>query len=208
MEKSTSMAETRWVFWRGHSLIKLTWNSINLLVIPRFSIRHLQITSKEWVSHNETNDQSSADFPLDDVLLVLDLSRNFTNQDSSVYTSIDKGPDVPNALIEGVLWYSKVTRKIYQLGGWFSFNSVNDPGYITNAQLPESSIWEFDIDLKTWAQSALSYVNTGSKVDRPGTPANCDVPSLNRSFLFEGYVQQRSDHDYMNYTVSSTFKCR
>ncbi len=150
----------------------------------------------------------STDFPLDDVLLVLDLSRNFTNQDTSVYTSIDKAPDVPNALIEGVLWYSKVTRKIYQLGGWFSFNSVNDPGYITNAQLPESSIREFDIDLQTWAQSALSYVNAGSKVDRPGTPANCDAPSLNRSFVFEGYVQQRSDHDYINYTTSSTFKCR
>lgn len=144
---------------------------------------------------------------LDDVLLVLDLSRNFTNQDSSVYSVIDKGPDVPMGLIEGALWYSKVTRKIYQLGGWFSFNNVADPGYITDAQLPSSAIWEFDIDLKTWAKSVFNYINTGTKVDRPGAAANCDAPSLNRSFLFEGYVQRRSDYDYRNYTVSSMFKC-
>jgi hypothetical protein len=148
-----------------------------------------------------------ADVLLDDVLVVLDLSRNFTNQDSSVYTVINKSPEVPNALIEGVLWYSKVTRKIYQLGGWFSFNNVADPGYITNAQLPASSIWEFDIDLKRWAKSTLTYINTGAKLDRPGAAANCDVPSLNKSFLFEGYVQQRSDYDYKNYTTSSMFKC-
>lgn len=143
---------------------------------------------------------------LNDVLLVLDLSRNFTNQDSSVYSVIDKGPNIPNGLIEGALWYSKVTRKIYQLGGWFSFNNVADPGYITDAQLPASAIWEFDIDLKTWAKSAFNYVNTGTKVDRPGAAANCDAPSLNRSFIFEGYVQRRSDYAYKNYTVSSMFK--
>ena len=63
----------------------------------------------------------------DDVLLVLDLSSNFTNQQITPYSVIDKGPSVPNALIEGALWYSQITRKVYQLGGWFSYNSVSDP---------------------------------------------------------------------------------
>ena len=137
----------------------------------------------------------------------MDLSKNFTNQDATVYKAVDKGPNVPNALIEGALWYSGITRKVYQLGGWFSFNSVSDPGYITDAQIPESAIWEFDIDGQTWTQSEFTLVNTGSKVDRPGAAANCDAPTLNQSFIFEGYVQRRSDHDYINYTVSSEFKC-
>ncbi len=120
---------------------------------------------------------------------------------------INKGPNVPNALIENALWYSRATRKIYQLGGWFSFNNNANPAYITDAQLPESSIWEFDIDAQTWAQSSFTLVNTGDKIDRPGAAANCDAPSLNQSFIFEGYVQKRSDHDYMNYTTSADFKC-
>ncbi len=142
------------------------------------------------------------------MILVIDLSRNFTNQDTSPYSVIDKPPNVPNALIEGTLWYSQITRKIYQLGGWFSTNNDADPGYITDAQVPESSIWEFDIDSHTWAQSNFSVVNTGSKIDRPGAANNCDAPSLNRSFIFEGYVQKRSDHDYINYTTNSEFKCK
>ncbi|KUJ18536.1 uncharacterized protein LY89DRAFT_732095 [Mollisia scopiformis] len=143
---------------------------------------------------------------MNDVLVVLDLSRNFTNNDTSVYSVIDKGPGVPNALIESSLWYSKATRKIYQLGGWFSYNNEDDPGYAPDSQIPASSIWEFDIDLKSWAQSALSYINTGMKVDRPGAAAHCDAPSLNKSFLFEGYVQHRSDPDYLGFTVASMFK--
>jgi hypothetical protein len=138
---------------------------------------------------------------------VLDLSQNFTNQDSFPYSTIDKGPQVPNTLIEGVLWYSSATRKIYQVGGWFSFNSQANPGFVPLSNIPESSIWEFDIDQKTWAQSSFTLVNTGKKVDRPGTSASCNAPTLNMSFIFEGYVQQRSDHDYINYTQSSTFKC-
>jgi hypothetical protein len=142
------------------------------------------------------------------VILVIDLSRNFTNQDIFPYSVIDKPPNVPNALIEGTLWYSQITRKVYQLGGWFSTNNNADPGYITDAQVPESSIWEFDIDSRTWAKSDFSLVNTGSKIDRPGAANNCDAPLLNRSFIFEGYVQKRSDHDYINYTTNSEFKCK
>lgn len=123
---------------------------------------------------------------------------------------IDKGPQVPNAIIEGELWWSAVTRKIYQVGGWFSFNNQHDPGYIADASLPSSSIWEFDIDLKTWAQSAFNYVNTGTKIDRPGAAANCDAPALNQSFIFEGYVEFRSDIDYHTWASGSTttFKCK
>jgi hypothetical protein len=140
------------------------------------------------------------------VVLVIDLSANFTNQDTWPYSVIDKPPDVPNALIEGTLWYSRVTRKIYQIGGWFSFNSFGDPGYIAN--VPQSAIWEFAIDTKTWVQSAFNLVNTGNKVERPGAANSCDAPSLNKSFIFEGYVQRRSDADYVNYTAVSEFKCK
>lgn len=121
---------------------------------------------------------------------------------------MDKGPQIPNALIKGTLWYSQATRKIYQLGGWFSFNNIADPGYITDAQLPSSSIWEFDIDAQKWAESAFTYVHTGSKVNRSGAAANCNAPGLNMSFIFEGYVQRRSDTDYKNFTVSSQFQCK
>ncbi|CZR61606.1 uncharacterized protein PAC_11503 [Phialocephala subalpina] len=145
---------------------------------------------------------------MNDVLLVLDLSKNFTNQDATPYSVIDKGPQVPNAIIEGALWWSAATRKIYQVGGWFSFNSLQDPGYIPDASLPSSSIWEFDVDKKTWEQSAFNYVHTGTKLDRPGAAANCDAPSLNQSYIFEGYVEFRSDIDYYNWTrgAATTFK--
>lgn len=141
---------------------------------------------------------------MNDIILVIDLSSNFTNQDTFPYSPLDKPPNVPNALIEGTLWYSQITRKIYQLGGWFSTNNVADPGYIAN--VPESAIWELSIDSQTWKQSSFSLVNTGKKVDRPGAANACDAPSLNKSFIFEGYVQHRSDADYANYTVNSEFK--
>ena len=143
--------------------------------------------------------------PPDDVILVIDLSSNFTNQDTFPYSVLDKPPDVPNALIEGTLWYSQITRKIYQLGGWFSTNNQADPGYI--AQVPESAIWELSIDTHSWEKSSFDVVNTGSKIDRPGAANACDAPALNKSFIFEGYVQRRSDADYANYTANSEFKC-
>ncbi|KAK0717349.1 hypothetical protein B0T26DRAFT_648075, partial [Lasiosphaeria miniovina] len=143
----------------------------------------------------------------DNNLVVLDLSKNFTNQDSFPYSSIHKGPDVPSSLIEHVLWFSPATRKIYQLGGWFSFNNVNDPGYKNLTQIPLAAVWEFDIDAQTWSEADdLALVDTGAKVQRPGAAASCDVPSLNRSFIFEGYVQQRSDQEYTGFTASSEFK--
>jgi hypothetical protein len=58
-----------------------------------------------------------------------------------------------------------------------------------------------------WAESSFNLVNTGKKVDRPGAAAYCDAPTLNVSFISEGYVQQRSDRDNTNYTQSSEFKC-
>ncbi|KAE9364056.1 hypothetical protein N431DRAFT_489847 [Stipitochalara longipes BDJ] len=152
------------------------------------------------------NTQPLGDFEqgMNDVILVIDLSSNFTNQDTFPYSVLDKPPDVPNALIEGTLWYSQITRKIYQLGGWFSTNNQADPGYI--AKVPESAIWELSIDSYSWEKSSFTVVNTGSKIDRPGAANACDAPSLNKSFIFEGYVQKRSDADYANYTVNSEFK--
>ena len=144
----------------------------------------------------------------DDQLLVLDLSRNFTNQDIFPYSSILKSPDVPNGLIEGSLWYSSAARKIYQLGGWFSFNSQTDPGFMQLPNIPESAIWQFDIDSQIWSKfTDFDSIDLGNKIDRPGAAAYCDAPSLNKSFVFEGYVQQRSDHDYIGYAQSSDFKC-
>ncbi|KAK3937612.1 hypothetical protein QBC46DRAFT_267165, partial [Diplogelasinospora grovesii] len=155
------------------------------------------------------NDTPSGAFTkgMNNNLVVLDLSRNFTNQDTFPYSALHKGPDVPSSLIEHTLWYSRATRKVYQLGGWFSFNNVNDPGYKPLSAIPEAAIWEFDIDGQAWSMAAdLAVVNTGNKTDRPGAAANCDAPSLNMSFVFEGYVQQRSDQDYINFTQSSQFK--
>ncbi|KAL2064700.1 hypothetical protein VTL71DRAFT_3838 [Oculimacula yallundae] len=150
--------------------------------------------------------QANIENGMNDNLIVIDLSKDFNNQDTAPYSVIHKGPQVPNGLIEQTLWYSQITRKIYQLGGWFSFNSQTDPGFTELAKIPPSAIWEFDIDTQLWKQSAFNYVSTGSKVERSGAAANCDVPSLNMSFLFEGYVQQRSDAEYTTYERSSTFK--
>ncbi|KAK3695844.1 hypothetical protein B0T22DRAFT_527103, partial [Podospora appendiculata] len=155
------------------------------------------------------NDTPTGEFikGMNNNLIVLDLSTNFTNQDTFPYHAIHKSPDVPSSLIEHTLWYSAATRKIYQLGGWFSFNNVNDPGYKNETKIPESSIWEFDLDAQTWSvASDFAHVDTGNKIDRPGAAANCDAPALNMSFIFEGYVQQRSDQDYINFTKSADFK--
>ncbi|OLN96473.1 Kelch repeat-containing protein-like protein 2 [Colletotrichum chlorophyti] len=140
-------------------------------------------------------------------LLVLDLSKNFTNQDASPYTSVFKAPDVPNGLIEHALWYSASTRKIYQLGGWFSFNNDENPAFIADKDIPEPAIWEFDVDEERWSKSDdIQISNNGEIVDRPGAAAFCDAPSLNRSYVFEGYVQRRSSPANAGYSGSSDFR--
>jgi hypothetical protein len=142
-------------------------------------------------------------------LLEIDLSTNFTNQDIFPYTSIPKSPSVPSGLVEHVLWYSQTARKLYQLGGWFSFNSVTAPNYVPTDQIPPPSIWQLDIDSGNWSETEFDLDNAGSSIlHRPGAAANCDAPSLNMSFLFEGYLQQRSESDTVKFTQSSEFQCR
>lgn len=95
------------------------------------------------------------------------------------------------------------------MGGWFSRNgNPSTAGYLPEASIPRAAIWEFDIDTETWTQET-DFVNngTGKKIDRPGAAAHCDAPTLNQSFIFEGFVQQFSDPDYANYTLYDTFKC-
>ncbi len=142
-------------------------------------------------------------------LLVIDLSINFTENDTFPYRTIHKPPGVPPALEDSALWYSAETRKIYQLGGWFSRSGTpSTAGYIQTSSIPPAAIWEFDIDTQLWTQSTdFQDVDTGKKIDRPGAAAHCDAPTLNQSFIFEGFVQQMSDPDYINYTLYSTFKC-
>ncbi|TDZ32659.1 Kelch repeat-containing protein [Colletotrichum spinosum] len=140
-------------------------------------------------------------------LLVLDLSKNFTNQEAAPYSSVFKAPDVPNALIEHALWYSPATRKIYQLGGWFSFNGDSNPAYLADKRLPEPAIWEFDIDAERWSMSNdFNISNNGHAVDRPGAAAFCDAPSLNRSYILEGYTQRRTSPANAQYGSSSDFR--
>ncbi|KAF9875115.1 kelch domain-containing protein [Colletotrichum karsti] len=140
-------------------------------------------------------------------LLVLDLSTNFTNQEIGPYSSIFKSPDVPNGLIEHVLWYSENTKKVYQLGGWFSFNSEQNPAYLADENMPEPAIWEFDVGNKRWTMSKdFDISNNGEIIDRPGAAAFCDAPTLNRSYVFEGYVQHRSGPANTQYAQSSDFR--
>ncbi|KAL0937221.1 Kelch repeat-containing protein-like protein 2 [Colletotrichum truncatum] len=140
-------------------------------------------------------------------LLVLDLSKNFTNQETGPYRSIFKAPDVPNGLIEHALWYSESTRKIYQLGGWFSFNNQENPSFLATNNIPEPAIWEFDIDTERWSKSTdFRISNNGEIVDRPGAAAFCDAPTLRRSYIFEGYTQQRSSRANVPYEASADFR--
>ncbi|KAK1700910.1 hypothetical protein BDP55DRAFT_2973 [Colletotrichum godetiae] len=140
-------------------------------------------------------------------LLVLDLSQDFTNQETSPYSSVFKSPDVPNGLIEHAMWYSQTTRKVYQLGGWFSFNSLNNPAFVADKDIPEPAIWEFDVDGESWSKSTdFKVSNNGEIVDRPGAASFCDAPTLNRSYIFEGYVQRRSGPENAAYASSSDFR--
>ncbi|TQN67030.1 Kelch repeat-containing protein [Colletotrichum shisoi] len=136
------------------------------------------------------------------------MRKNFTNQESGPYTSVFKAPGVPNGLIEHALWYSASTRKIYQLGGWFSFNSDESPAYIADRDIPEPAVWEFDIDTERWSRADGWDVvsNNGGIVDRPGAAAFCDAPALNRSYIFEGYTQRRSSPANAAYGASSDFR--
>lgn len=143
-------------------------------------------------------------------VLVLDLSKNFTENDTFPYRTIHKPPQVPPALEDSALWYSNTTRKIYQLGGWFSRSgSPSTVGYVQLSSIPPAAIWEFDVDTELWTQATeFDDVNTGTKIDRPGTAAHCDAPTLNQSFILEGFVQQFSDPAYATYQIYDTYKCK
>jgi hypothetical protein len=97
---------------------------------------------------------------------------------------------------------------VYQLGGWFSFNSQTHPAFTPLKSIPPAAVWEYNPVTEAWrVADGFDTINTGTKVDRPGAAANCDAPSIDTSFIFSGYVQQRSDAAYINYTQSSEFKC-
>ncbi|CZR68786.1 uncharacterized protein PAC_18685 [Phialocephala subalpina] len=163
-------------------------------------------TPQENTSFSDTG--SAYDKGMNVNLLVLDLSKNFTANDTFPYRTIHKPPGVPPALEDSALWYSTETRKIYQLGGWFSRNgNPSTAGYLPESAIPRAAIWEFDVDAELWSQET-DFINngTGKKIDRPGAAAHCDAPTLNQNFIFEGFVQQFSDPDYANYTLYDTFK--
>lgn len=105
------------------------------------------------------------------------------------------------------MWYSQTTRKVYQLGGWWSSNNNENPAYIDD--FPEPAIWEFDVDTERWAKSTdFEVSNNDQIVDRPGAAAFCDAPTLNRSYIFEGYTQRRSSPANSQYTPSMDFRCK
>lgn len=95
------------------------------------------------------------------------------------------------------------------MGGWFSRSGTpSTAGYVQTPSIPPSAIWEFDVDTELWTKETEFHdVNTGTKIDRPGAAAHCDAPSLNQSFVFEGFVQQLSDPAYIDYKLYDTFKC-
>ncbi|KUI54697.1 hypothetical protein VP1G_02094 [Cytospora mali] len=89
-----------------------------------------------------------------------------------------------------------------QIGGWFSYNSQTDPGYIPDDEVPTPSIWEFDIDTESWNQAMeIDHHGYGQSPERPGAAAYCDSPTLNKSFVFEGHVWRRSDPKYNDYVI-------
>lgn len=137
------------------------------------------------------------------------MSEDFDSTDTFPYSRILKGPQVPGSLMEHALWYSQTTRKIYQIGGWWSASNPEDPGFKELRQIPEAEIWEFDIDSEVWSKATdLALVNFKHKVQRPGAAAYCDAPALNKSFLFQGYSEQRSEKAYIDYEQWSEYKCK
>lgn len=147
------------------------------------------------------------DFARDNHLLVIDLSRNFSTTDTAPYSRILKGPQVPSSLMEHALWFSRATRKLYQLGGWWSASNVDDPGFKDITEIPEAELWEFDLDKKVWAKPTDLVIRNKGKLQRPGAAAYCDAPTADRSYLFQGYVEQRSDEEYIDYKQWSEYKC-
>jgi len=145
----------------------------------------------------------------DNHLLVIDLAESFNITDSSPYSTVLKGPQVPNSLAEHAIWYSPTTRKLYQLGGMWSLSNTDDPGFKALDALPEPAIWQYDINSKTWSESTGTFdlVNTGSKIQRPGAAAYCDAPAINMSFVFQGYVETRSDKEHSYFEQWSDFMC-
>lgn len=145
----------------------------------------------------------------DDQLLVLDLSQNFTTSDAFPYTFLPKPPYVPNSLIENSLLYSASTRKITQIGGWFSYNTKTDPSYVPNDALLPLSIWEFDVGSETWrtASDVVAFGNC-ERLERPGAVAYCDALTLNKSFVFGGQVWRKTDPGCDTYTLGEDMKCR
>jgi len=51
-------------------------------------------------------------------------------------------------------------------------------------------------------------LNNTNFVNRPGASANCDAPTLNKSFAFEGYLQQRSQPETIKYKQNADFACK
>lgn len=128
--------------------------------------------------------------------------------DTFPYRSVQKGPDIPIGLIESSLLYSPSTRKLTQIGGWFSYNSQTDPGYIPDNEIPAPSMWDFDIDSETWDQATGNgYPGYAQKVERPGAAAYCDASTLNKSFVFEGHVWRRSAPAYNDYVLGEDMNC-
>lgn len=145
----------------------------------------------------------------DDQFLVLDLSQNFTTSDAFPYRSLRKPSYVPNSLIENSLLYSASTRKVTQIGGWFSYNTQTDPGYVPDDGLLPPSIWQFDIDSETWSNASDTMISgNGKSLERPGAAAYCDALTLNKSFVFGGQVWRRTDPEYDTYILGEDMKCK
>ena len=127
--------------------------------------------------------------------------------DTEPYSRILKGPRVPSSLMQHALWCSRATRKIYQIGGWRSASNIDNPGFKQLTEIPEAELWEFDVVKKEWTRSTDLVIKNRGKLQRPGAAAYCDASSVNRSYLFQGYVEQRSDKEYIDYAEWSEYKC-
>lgn len=87
------------------------------------------------------------------------------------------------------------------MGGWFSFNNQKSPIFVQTTDIPDPSIWQYGIDTRNWSQA--NFTKKGNLFHRPGAAAYCDAPTLDRSYAFEGFVQQRSERATTNLTQNS-----